>query len=196
MSRVDLRIGDEGVDGYRLLTALVVPRPIAWVTSVDERGVVNLAPHSFFSVASASPPVVCFTSVGHKDTLHNLESTGEFVINVASAPQLHAVNDSSAPYDRGVSEPASLGIALEPSTWVGVPRVAHSPAAIECRLYDVVPVGDSFLVLGAVLGATIDEAALVAGTPSYDALAPLARLGGSEWALPGEVVSLDRPTVA
>ena len=115
MARTEFRIGDEGVNGYRLLNSLVVPRPIAWVSTLDARGRANLAPHSFFSVASSDPPTVMFTSVGDKDTLRNVRETGEFVVCVASAPLLHAVNDSSAPFEHGADEAEELGIAMEPS---------------------------------------------------------------------------------
>ena len=196
MSRREFRIGDAGVHAYGLLTDVVVPRPIAWVSTHDADGIVNVAPHSFYSVASAHPPVVCFTSVGRKDTLRNIEATGEFVVNLASAPQLHAINDSSAPYPADVSEADRVGIAMEPSTWVAPPRVRDSPVAIECRLRETIPVGDSVLVLGDVVGLAVAERVLHDGRPAYDALEPLARLGGNQWALPGDVIAVDRPTQA
>ena len=188
-----LRPGDPGVNGYRLLTALVVPRPIAWVSSVSADGVGNLAPHSFFTVASAKPPIVQFTSVGAKDTLHNVLATREFTISLASEPLLDDVNGSSATYDAGVNEATALGIAMLPSAVVGPPRVAGSPASLECRLHDTLPVGDSTLVFGEVVAVTVDPEVLVDGHPSFERLAPLARLGGDEWGLPGAVVSVPRP---
>lgn len=180
-------------DPYPLLTALIVPRPIAWISTVDADGVVNLAPHSFFSVAAAHPPVVCWTSVGHKDTLANVRATGEFVVNVTPRWLLEAVNDSSAPFPTGVSEPDRLGLALEPSEVVAPPRVVDSPASMECRLHSQTEIGDSVHVLGTVVAVTVRDEALVDGRPDVDRLAPLARLGGNLWALPGETVEVRRP---
>jgi flavin reductase (DIM6/NTAB) family NADH-FMN oxidoreductase RutF len=188
-----LRPGDQGVNGYRLLTALVVPRPIAWVSSVSADGVGNLAPHSFFTVASAKPPIVQFTSVGAKDTLHNILATAEFTISLASRPLLDDVNGSSATYDAAVDEARELGIAMAPSAVVRTPRVAASPASLECRLHDTLPVGDSTLVFGEVVAVTVDPDVMVDGRPAFDRLAPLARLGGDEWGLPGEVITVARP---
>ena len=117
-----------------MLTSLVVPRPIAWVSTVDADGRGNLAPHSFFTVASGRPPVVLFSSLGRKDTVRNIEATGEFVVNFSSESLLEQVNDSSAPFEHGDDEAEQLGIETEPSETVAPPRVAASPASIECRL--------------------------------------------------------------
>lgn len=188
-----LRTDDEGVHPYSLLTSLVVPRPIAWVSTISAGGVGNLAPHSFFTVASASPPIVQFTSVGAKDTLRNVLETGEFTISLASRPLLDQVNASSASYDAGVDEAQELGIEMAPSALVAPPRVAASPAAIECRLHRTIEVGDSTLVLGEVVAVSVDPDALVDGRPAFAALEPLSRLGGAEWGLPPEVVRVRRP---
>ena len=181
------------VNFYRLLTAVVVPRPIAWVSSLSTDGVLNLAPHSFYSVACANPPIVLFTSVGKKDTLRNVRATGEFVVNLATAPLIHDVNNSSARFAPDQSEPESLGIATEPSVRVRPPRVAASPASIECRLHSTTELGDSTLVLGDVQLITVEESVLVEGHPEYTRLDPLARLGRDEWALHAEVLSIRRP---
>ncbi|WGY02843.1 flavin reductase family protein [Nocardioides sp. QY071] len=188
-----LRPGVDGVNGYRLLTALVAPRPIAWVSSTSAAGIGNLAPHSFFTVASADPPIVQFTSVGAKDTLRNVLETREFTISLASRPLIDEVNASSAAFEHGVDEARELGIAMAASVEVGPPRVAASPASLECRLHDTVAVGDSTLVLGLVVAVTLDPDVLVEGRPAFDLLAPLSRLGGNEWGLPPEVVSRARP---
>src|SRR5699024_6886036 len=137
-----------GVNAYALLTALVVPRPIAWVSSLGADGIGNLAPHSFFTVASARPPVVQFTSVGVKDSLRNVRATGEFVVNLASRDLLDLVNGSSARFDPDTDEAQALGIAMEPSLKVAPRRVAASPASIECTLRATYDVGDSTIVLG------------------------------------------------
>jgi flavin reductase (DIM6/NTAB) family NADH-FMN oxidoreductase RutF len=191
--RTVFRCDDPQVNPYRLLTAVVVPRPIAWVSSLDADGVGNLAPHSFFSVACARPPIVSFTSVGAKDTLANVLATGEFVVNVATRPLLEQVNNSSAPFGPDVDEAARLGIDLEPSDLVAPPRVAQSPASLECVLHSTLELGDSTLVLGRVLAITVRDDALVDGRPAMAALQPLSRLGGDEWGLPPEVIRIRRP---
>jgi flavin reductase (DIM6/NTAB) family NADH-FMN oxidoreductase RutF len=189
-------VADEGVNPYRLLTALVVPRPIAWVSSLSADGVGNLAPHSFFTVASARPPIVQFTSVGHKDTLRNVRETGEFVVCLASLPQMEDVNRTSAPFSAGVDEAGRVGVRMEQSARVAPPRVAASPASIECRLHSTVDLGESVLVLGDVVAVTVVESALDGDHPMMSALQPVSRLGRDEWGLPPEVVHLRRPTTA
>ena len=166
---------------YPLLTASVVPRPIAWVSTVSAEGVANLAPYSFFSVSSPNPPVVQFTSVGRKDSLRNIEATGEFVINLATAHMVEQINASSAGYEHGVSELEALGIASEPSEKVAPPRVAESPVAIEATLHRIIAVRPEFLAAD--------------GLPSFEAIAPLSRLGRTEWGMPPEVRTIDRPGV-
>ncbi|WP_072690651.1 flavin reductase family protein [Rhodococcus marinonascens] len=179
---------------YQVLTASVVPRPIAWVSTLSQDGVANLAPYSFFSVSSVNPPVVQFTSVTRKDSLHNIEATGEFVINLATEPLMAVINSSSAAFDRDVDEFAELGIETELSEQVRPVRVAGSPVAIECTLKQVVPVGDSFVVMGDVVTVAVrPEAVADDGLPDFTKLAPLSRLGRNEWGLPPHVVTLDRP---
>ncbi|MDX6299092.1 MAG: hypothetical protein QOF53_306 [Nocardioidaceae bacterium] len=191
--RTVFRTDDEHVNPYRLLTAVVVPRPIAWVTSLSTDGVVNLAPHSFYTVACSRPPIVQFTSVGAKDTLRNAVDTGEFVVNLAYGPLLEAVNNSSAAFSPDESEPDALGITMEPSVAVKPPRVKDSPASIECRLHSTVELGNSTVVFGLVEVITVADAVLVDGHPEYDLLDPLARLGKEEWGVHAQVRSVRRP---
>ena len=185
---------DPDTNAYRLLTGLVVPRPIAWVSTVDAEGHGNLAPHSFYTVASGRPPVVLFSSLGRKDTVRNVEQTGEFVISFSSESMLEQVNASSAPFGHGDDEAAELGIATEPSETVAPHRVADSPASIECRLDRIVEVGHAFVVFGAVTAITVVDSALVDGLPAMDRLRPVSRLGGPEWGRPPEVFRMTRPT--
>lgn len=117
----------EPVAVYRLLTSTVVPRPIAWVSTVSADGVDNLAPHSFFTVSSAAPPIVQFTSVGRKDSLRNVEATGQFVVNLAPESLIDEVNKTATDFPAGVSEFDAVGVEREASTRVKAPRVAHSP---------------------------------------------------------------------
>ena len=191
--RTVFRTDDPEVNAYRLLTALVVPRPIAWISSIDGDGVGNLAPHSFFNVACANPPIVSFASVGGKDTLANVEATREFVVNLASEPLMRQVNDTSARFGPEVDEAGALGIALEPSGLVTPPRVVDSPASLECVLHSTHELGDSTLVLGRVVALTVQDEAHVDGHPAVERLRPVSRLGRDEWGLPPEVVSVRRP---
>lgn len=181
--------------GYRLLTGLVVPRPIAWVSTLDAEGRANLAPHSFFTVASAEPPVVQLTSVGRKDSLRNIEATGEFVVNLAPRSLLEQMNRTAATVGPEVDEFELAGLHKHASTAVAPWRVAESPAALECRLERVVAVGDSFLVLGRVLVAAVEDSMLDEhGRPQEWLLDPLARLSGSRYVTYGETISLRRPS--
>jgi flavin reductase (DIM6/NTAB) family NADH-FMN oxidoreductase RutF len=185
---------DPDVNAYRLLTGLVVPRPIAWVSTVDAEGKGNLAPHSFFTVASGRPPVVLFSSLGRKDTVRNVEETGEFVISFSSESLLEQVNASSAPFEHGDDEALELGISTEPSETVAPRRVAESPASIECRLRQILEVGHAFVVFGDVTAITVATDALVDGLPAMERLRPVSRLGGPEWGRPPEVFSMIRPS--
>jgi flavin reductase (DIM6/NTAB) family NADH-FMN oxidoreductase RutF len=191
--RTDFAADDPDLNVYKLLTAVVVPRPIAWVSALSGTGVVNLAPHSFYTVACARPPIVQFTSVGRKDTLRNVLATGEFVVNLATAPLLDQVNNSSARFAPDQSEVDALGIAMEPSVRVRPPRVVGSPASIECTLHSTNELGDSTVVLGDVRMISVAQEALVDGHPEFTRLDPLSRLGRDEWGLHAEVVSVRRP---
>lgn len=191
--RADFAVTSPDVDPYKLLTAVVVPRPIAWVSTLSPDGVVNLAPHSFYTVACARPPIVQFSSVGKKDTLRNVLATGEFVVNLSPAPLLDQVNATAARFAPDASEAGALGIAMEPSSTVAPPRVAASPASIECTLHSTHELGDSTVVLGDVQLISVSEDVLVDGHPDFTRLDPLARLGKDEWALHAEVVSVRRP---
>ncbi len=182
------------VNAYRLLTALVVPRPIAWVSTLDADGHGNLAPHSFFTVASGRPPVVLFSSLGRKDTVRNIEATGEFVISFSSETMLDQINASSAPFEHGDDEAVELGIATEPSATVAPERVAASPASIECRLERIVEVGSAYVVFGAVTAITVRDDVLQDGHPAMEHLRPVSRLGRDEWGRPPEVFRLTRPS--
>lgn len=192
--RLSFRPDDPDVDAYRLLTAIVVPRPIAWISTVSADGVGNLAPHSFFGVASANPPMVTFTSVGHKDTVRNARETGEFVISMSTTPLMDAVNATSAPYDPEVDEAQQVDVEMEPSSTVTPQRVAGSPTSLECTVHQMHEIGDSVLVIGEVRLMTVDDSVMVDGEPDYTLMQPVARLGGEIWGLPSETVTVERPS--
>ena len=148
------------LDVYRLLISLVTPRPIAWVTSIDAEGRVNLAPFSFFNVFGADPPIVVFApnrkrDRSKKDTLNNVETTKEFVINAAVADLAAEVNLSSAELPPGQSEVELTGLSVLPSVKVKPPRLAESPVNLECVLRQVLPVGETPLSANLVIGEVV-----------------------------------------
>lgn len=177
---------------YRVLNSVVVPRPIAWVCSRSADGVLNLAPHSFYTVACVDPPVVQFTSVGRKDSLRNVEATGEFTISLTPEWLFEQINATGTDFPPGLSEAEECGVALEPAHRVGVPRVAGSPVAVECSLHSTVRLGDSTVVFGRVRAVSVWEDAVRDGRPRIEQLRPLARLGGNEWTTIGEVKEIPR----
>jgi flavin reductase (DIM6/NTAB) family NADH-FMN oxidoreductase RutF len=180
-------------DFYRLLTAVVVPRPIAWVATTSADGIDNLAPHSFFTIASVAPPVVQFTSVGTKDTLRNVRATGAFTINLAPEAEFERINATGTDYPHGHSEFDAVGLTREPSRAVRPPRVAESPVAIECVLHHTVGFGTSTVVFGRVVHLAVASATLADdGLPAIDRLGPLSRLGRDEWGATREVRSIKR----
>ncbi|GGS67705.1 flavin reductase family protein [Streptomyces griseoviridis] len=177
---------------YRLLTSTVVPRPIAWVSTVSADGIDNLAPHSFFTVSSVRPPIVQFTSVGRKDSLRNVEATGQFVVNFAPESLFEEINKTATDFPHQVSEFDAVGLGREPSARVAAPRVAGSPVALECELHSTLLLGDSTVVFGRVVHIAIDDAVLDQGHPEVTRLRPLTRLGKDEWGTLGEVRDLRR----
>src|SRR3954469_9752968 len=145
---------------YQALVGVVTPRPIAWVTSVDHEGRVNLAPFSFFNAFGANPPVVVFSPTlrrdgGRKDTLCNVEATGEFVLNSAVESLAEQVNQSSRELPPGQSEVELTGLSLLPSRKVRPPRLAESPAHLECRLLQIVPIGKGPIAANLVIGEVV-----------------------------------------
>jgi flavin reductase (DIM6/NTAB) family NADH-FMN oxidoreductase RutF len=177
---------------YRVLNAVVVPRPIAWVCSRSAEGVLNLAPHSFYTVACVDPPVVQFTSVGRKDSLRNVEATREFTVSLTPEWLFEQINATGTDFPAGVSEAEQCGVRLEGSDRVGVPRVAESPVSVECTLHSTVRLGDSTVVFGRVQLISVCSDAVRDGRPRIEHLQPLARLGGNEWSTIGEVREIPR----
>ncbi|MGD9526298.1 flavin reductase family protein [Pseudonocardia sp.] len=182
---------------YKLLTSSVVPRPIAWVSTRSADGVDNLAPHSFFTVACVTPPMLQFTSVGVKDSLSNVRETGEFVVCLAPEWLFEQVNATGTNFPAGVSEFGAVGLTPEPSAVVAPSRVAESPVAFECRLERDLTLGDCTVVIGRVVHASIASDVLdgdptEGGLPMIDKLRPLARLGRNEWSTIGEVLDITR----
>jgi flavin reductase (DIM6/NTAB) family NADH-FMN oxidoreductase RutF len=177
---------------YRVLNSVVVPRPIAWVCSRSAEGVLNLAPHSFYTVACVDPPVVQFTSVGRKDSLRNVEATGEFTISLTPEALFEQINATGTDFPAGMSEAEHVGVRLEPSERVGIPRVAESPVSVECTFHSALRLGDSTVVFGRVELISVWSSAVRDGRPRIEHLQPLARLGGNEWSTIGEIREIPR----
>ncbi|MBT0566220.1 flavin reductase family protein [Williamsia sp. CHRR-6] len=181
---------------YLLLTASIVPRPIAWVSSRSAAGVDNVAPYSFFSVASTAPPIISFTSVGGaKNSAANAIETGEFVVNVVTESLTRKANASSAGFDSDRDEFVEADIASVPAETVNCLRVRDSPVALECRLHRHLEVGNCVVVMGEVVAVTLDASVVAEdGLPDFARLAPMSRLGRQEWGLPSRTIEIDRPT--
>lgn len=198
----DARKRDHGLrhDPFK---ALVAPRPIGWIGSVDAQGRANLAPYSFFNAVSDRPPMVMFSSGGHKDSLGNIEATGEFTCSLATWALRDAMNLSSATVAPQVDEFALAGLPHAASRFVRPPRVATSPAALECRLWKVQPLpappghpeNAYTVVFGEVIGIYIDDEFIRDGMVQTGAMRPIARMGYMEYAAvsPETVFRLNRP---
>jgi len=191
------------LDAYHLLVGLVVPRPIAWVTTVSDKGVVNLAPFSFFNLFGANPPVVVFSPTlkrdgSKKDTLRNIEATGEFVIHASTERHAALINSSSKmlPYDE--SEIQWLGLPIVDSIRVKPPRIQDAPFALECRMQQIIPIGNgpisANLIVGQIVYAHVqDEILDEQGMPDPQKLQSIARLGGEYWSRTRDLFELQRP---
>lgn len=186
-----------GRDPYFLITALVVPRPIAWVSTVSEAGVTNVAPHSYFNVISSNPWIIHFTSTGEKDTLRNVQATGEFVVNTVGRELVEEMNFTSGDFPSEESEFEWAGLEPAPSVHVKPPRVARAPASFECKLNDIVSKGNGHMIFGDVVLLHVDEALFRDGRIDPAILKPVGRLAGSYYtdATPG-LFEIKRPTWA
>jgi flavin reductase (DIM6/NTAB) family NADH-FMN oxidoreductase RutF len=196
-----------GVEGHGLphnpFKALVSPRPIGWISTLDAGGRPNLAPYSFFNAFADEPPLVGYATTGRKlggderkDTLANIRATGEFVVNIVSFALRDAMNATSAPLPADTDEFEAAGLVAAPSRVVGPPRVAAAPAALECRVWRIIdlPGADNHLTIGEVVGVHIDPAILRDGQVDVTLYQPLARLGYRDYAAVGETFALTRPT--
>ena len=182
--------------------ALVAPRPIGWISTVSKNGQVNLAPYSFFNGVSTDPNIVMFASGGYKDSIVNIEETGEFVCSIATYDLRNEMNLTSAALERGQNEMEFAGLEAAPSRLVAPPRVAASPVALECKYLQTVemPVKSKtgityHVVFGHVVGVYIDDGVIVDGRVDVTKFRPLARLGYMEYSVVNEVFSMERPQV-
>ncbi|HKU98336.1 MAG TPA: flavin reductase family protein [Vineibacter sp.] len=184
--------------------ALVAPRPIGWISTVDRDGAVNLAPYSFFNGVADDPPCVMFAATGAhvdggaKDSLRNARETGEFVANVVTWDLREQMNRTASRAARHVDEMALAGLTPVPSRRVRPPRVAQSPAALECRVLQIVPLpegrhGANHMVIGQVVGIHIDASLVVDGRIDTRQLRQVARLGYMDYCVVDEVFAMSRP---
>jgi flavin reductase (DIM6/NTAB) family NADH-FMN oxidoreductase RutF len=171
---------------YRILAGAVVPRPIAWVSSLAPDGTENLAPYSFFNVVSVSPPVVMFAPSdraerpeGLSDSARNARSTGEFVVNVVTEPLAEAMNETSATLPPGESEFDHANLERAASEKVAPPRVAAAEVAFECELYEFIEVGSNAMVLGEVVSVYLDDGVTTDGKLDVRNIDAVGRLAGS-----------------
>jgi flavin reductase (DIM6/NTAB) family NADH-FMN oxidoreductase RutF len=185
--------------------ALVAPRPIAWVSTQDTEGVLNLAPYSFFNAMADSPPIIVFApnnprlGGGRKDTLTNIEATNEFVVNLCSYELREQMNTSSAHVGPEEDEFALAGLTPEPSTNVKPPRIKEALAALECefmfrvRLPSNHPKVENNAVFGKVVGIHVDDSIIEDGLVKMERYKPLARLGYMDYTFVENVFAIDRP---
>jgi len=185
--------------------ALVIPRPIGWISSLDTEGRANLAPYSFFNAVAYTPPQVMFAATGlheqggFKDTVANIQATGEFVVNLATWPLREAMNACSAPAPHDVDEFKLAGLTPAPAETVKPQRVAESPVHLECRhvrsleLLSANPESPNMVVFGEVVGIHIDDTVIADGMVRYDRLDVVGRLGYRDYVRVNDIFAMERP---
>ena len=197
--KIDPRI----FEGFnRVLTGVVVPRPIAFVSTISTEGIVNLAPFSFFNAVAYDPPTIVFSSsrraaTKEKDTLANIEATGEFVVNIVVDDIAEAMNKTAAEYPADVNEFEIAGLTPAPSDSVKPPRVAESPVNMECRLVQVVPIGSGDhahgLVIGEIVLMHVRDDIIEGHRINHQRLRPTGRLAGNMYCHTGDIYEMVRP---
>jgi flavin reductase (DIM6/NTAB) family NADH-FMN oxidoreductase RutF len=190
-------------NAYQWMTSTILPRPIAWVSTISPDGKTNLAPFSFFQGVTANPPTLMFVPVNNrdgakKDTIRNIELVPEFVVNLVPHALAAAMNDTAALLPYGESEFSRFGVATAPSTKVRPPRVAESPVAYECVLDRIVNIGEGSLAANVVFGRILvghvrDDVIGPGGLPDSAKLDLVGRLGGEDYTRTRELFNLVRP---
>ena len=180
--------------------AIVAPRPIGWISSLDTEGRANLAPYSYFNAISSRPHIVMFSSAGRKDSVSNIEATGEFVCNLATWELREQMNASSARLPADVDEFQLAGLETAPCRLVKPPRVAAAAAALECKLLKTDPIAGldgkpsgAIVVYGEVVGVHLDERFIRNGRFDIAAAKTIARCGYMEYAVADRVFEMQRP---
>jgi flavin reductase (DIM6/NTAB) family NADH-FMN oxidoreductase RutF len=183
-------------------SAIVAPRPIGWISTRGTDGAENLAPYSFFNAVAYTPPQVVFASTGRKadrgdtkDSMANVRETGEFCVNIVEYAAREVMNRSSGPWPRATDEFADAGIERTPCEIIACSRVANAPAALECRLVDIVTLRGTgnFLAIGEVVGVHLREDCLVEGRFDVTRFRPVARLGYRDFAAVEALFQMPRP---
>ena len=192
--------GDHGLP-FDPFKAIVAPRPIGWIASRDKDGKLNLAPYSYFNAVSTKPHIVMFSSEGIKDSVTNIEATGEFVCSLATWDLRLQMNETSASLPHGTNEFEAAGLEMAESRTVSVPRVAASPAALECKLIKTDHLNGldgewsgSVVVFGEVTGIYIADKAIVDGRFDMAGQRTIARCGYKDYAVVDELFEMSRPT--
>lgn len=186
---------------HKLLIGTVVPRPIAWVASISAEGQPNLAPFSYFNIACSAPPMLLFCPQRRpdgtpKDTLRNINACGEFVLHIVSEELVGPMNQTAADYPYGTDEFAEIGLRTAGSQRVAPPRIAEAAVAFECRVEQIVSLGDPAggeIVIGRVLLVHLRDEVYQDGYIVLDALKPVARLAGNDYARVTDTFTLPRP---
>ena len=188
-------------DNYKLLIGSIIPRPIAFATTLSEAGVVNGAPFSYFNIVSSNPPMVSLSiqrpTGERKDTARNIYGNGEFVVHIVDRDNVGKINKTAASLPPSESEVDMAGLTQVPSTKVSVPGIKESKIRMECRLVESVPFGGdgpgSDLFIGKIVQFHVDEAIYENGRIDPRGLDAVSRLAGSSYAAIGEIFSLERP---
>lgn len=190
--------GQTAHDNYKLLIGSIVPRPIAFVTSMDKDGVVNAAPFSFFNVVNEDPPMIMFSCVRKADgemkhTAGNILGNREFTVHIVDEGNIAAVNHTSINAPAGISELGLAGFTQVPGGMIQVPRVKECKIAMECRLVQHVPLGHADMIIGEVLCFYVEDELLHNGRIDIAKLKPVSRLAGASYATIGRTFEMQRP---
>lgn len=185
-------------DAYLLMTGIVVPRPIGWISTLAADGTMNVAPHSFFNCIGSDPVMIMFSSLGKKDTVRNAEATGDFVANIVGEEIVEPMNLTSADSPPDVSEFEFAQLTPLASDIVKSPRVAESPISVECKVERIIEVGrgPSYVVIGEIVRFHIANRVWRNGRVDPNLLRPVGRLAGSWYSYTHEFFSIPRPTWA
>jgi flavin reductase (DIM6/NTAB) family NADH-FMN oxidoreductase RutF len=185
-------------DGHGLprnpFTAIVAPRPIGWISTRGALGG-NLAPYSFFNAVAYEPPQVMFASTGAKDSWRNIRESGVFCVNIVGEDQFHAMSETSASVAPEVNEFTLADVAMAECQAIACPRVADAPAALECRMTQIIELAgqNNFLILGQVVGVHLRDDCLTEGRLDARRYRPVARMGYMDYAVIRDLVELPRP---
>ncbi len=186
-------------DFYRFMISVVVPRPIAFVSTVSPDGQPNVAPFSYFNAITNQPPLLGISinrrKGSPKDTLRNIEQTGEFVVNTVDEPLGAQMVQTSGDWPEDVDEFALTGLTPVSSDLIKPPRVGESPVSMECRLHRIIELGSAFFVVGEIVRAHVKDDVLTDGRVDISKLRPLGRLGGDGYSVVRDVIHLPRPQV-